>query len=391
MLTTNFDPLIGVGTSRHGGKHYRTVLHSDGALGQTAADGTHIVHLHGYWHGADTLHTPLQRRSPRPQLAKSLARILEGSTLVVVGYGGWDDVMTGTLIETVKDSTNSAEIMWAFHQSDPDRIAKSNEALLEALKPGIGRGRVSLCAGIDCGHLFDAVIERLEPNYPATNPHRRSKLASAQVSERYDTASGTRGVSLQVEIRLPVERNASSDRPLYADSWVGREHELKVLAATQSPVAFVTGIGGQGKSALAAELVRQHALAPDSRFQYWDWRDCREESERLRTQVLRLIERLAHGALDASQIDAADIRSVVRVLFQVLRDKKAVLVFDNVDQYVDLESFELVKDLDVLVAQAQSQIHRSLFLFTCRPDVRVDQSRALTLALEGLEEEEIWN
>ncbi|MCY3789318.1 MAG: SIR2 family protein [Gemmatimonadetes bacterium] len=130
VLTTNFDPLIAVSISRHGGRHFRTVLHSDGALGQTAAEGTHIVHLHGYWYGADTLHTPQQLTLPRPQLAQSLTHILRDSTLVVVGYGGWDDVMTQALIQIVRDSSSNSEIMWAFHDNEHDRIANSNKQLL---------------------------------------------------------------------------------------------------------------------------------------------------------------------------------------------------------------------------------------------------------------------
>ena len=57
VLTTNFDPLIEISVVKNGGKVYRTVLHDDGKLGQTVAEGTHIVHLHGYWQGHDTLHT----------------------------------------------------------------------------------------------------------------------------------------------------------------------------------------------------------------------------------------------------------------------------------------------------------------------------------------------
>ena len=80
ILTTNFDPLIEISVSKHRGQCYRTVLHDDGKLGQTVAKGTHIVHLHGYWHGYDTLHTPQQLVQPRPQLRRSLERVVESST-----------------------------------------------------------------------------------------------------------------------------------------------------------------------------------------------------------------------------------------------------------------------------------------------------------------------
>ena len=74
VLTTNFDPLIEISLLKHHGRFYRTVLHGDGSLGQTVAEGTHVVHLHGYWYGSDTLHTPQQLGQPRQQLRRSLAR-----------------------------------------------------------------------------------------------------------------------------------------------------------------------------------------------------------------------------------------------------------------------------------------------------------------------------
>ena len=58
MLTTNFDPLIGVSISAAGGTSFRTILHRDGNISLTEGDGSHIVYLHGYWFGSDTLHTP---------------------------------------------------------------------------------------------------------------------------------------------------------------------------------------------------------------------------------------------------------------------------------------------------------------------------------------------
>ena len=120
VLTTNFDPLIEVSLLKYGGRFYRTVLHDDGRLGQTVSEGTHVVHLHGYWHGHDTLHTPQQLVQPRPQLGHSLARVIETSTLVVIGYSGWDDVITTTLVALLSDSARTPEIMWSFHEDDTE-------------------------------------------------------------------------------------------------------------------------------------------------------------------------------------------------------------------------------------------------------------------------------
>jgi hypothetical protein len=74
ILTTNFDPLLEVAIGITGGHYFRTVLHRDGNLGQTQGPGCHVIHLHGYWYGSDTLHTPRQLNQPRPRLGEDIER-----------------------------------------------------------------------------------------------------------------------------------------------------------------------------------------------------------------------------------------------------------------------------------------------------------------------------
>ena len=140
VLTTNFDPLIEISISNHGGICYRTVLHSDGNLGQTVGEGTHIIHLHGYWYGYDTLHTSRQMLQKRPQLKRSIERVIENSVLVVLGYGGWDDVITHALADTLLDPTSSPEILWTFHNADTNVADSSKDSVLRILEPGLDRG-----------------------------------------------------------------------------------------------------------------------------------------------------------------------------------------------------------------------------------------------------------
>lgn len=387
VLTTNFDPLIEVSISKHNGRFYRTVLHDDGNLRQTVAEGTHIIHLHGYWQGYDTLHTPQQLIQPRPQLGKSLARVVEETTLIVLGYSGWDDVITRTLMDLLMDSESNPEIMWAFHEEEIETIEESYRNLINVLRPGISRGRVSLYRGIDCLSLLTQVYENLKQNYSKASDLIDAPYVTTVVKEVSGEGVGSRQVRIQIDIPIPEEISSDSDSPLFVDRWVGRAQELDILESLTKPVAFVTGIGGQGKSALIGQFLKQHII-PSECFEIWDWRDCREESDRLNTQILRFIERLSNGAINANGIEVNDINAVVGVLFQILQDRKALLVFDNVDQYIDLETFQLVKGLDVLVSEAQARNHRSLFLFTCRPDVQVDESRAVRLPLAGLTKDE---
>ena len=388
VLTTNFDPLIEISILKHGGQRYRTVLPDDGNIEQTVSEGTHVIHLHGYWWGYDTLHTTQQLGHSRPKLKRSLSRAIESTTLVVIGYGGWDDIITQTLMDIVSDPMSTPEILWTFHDSDPCRIESNNENLLKLLEPGIHRGRVMLYRGVECASLFSNISEQLKPNYPCPIGSTGGPQLTTVVKETTAGSVGQRHVRIAIDFALPDLTTAEPDSPLIVEPWFGRDQELGILTSTQSQVWFVTGIGGQGKSALAGRFLKIHCFGNINQFDFWDWRDCKEESDRLNTQLLRLIERLSDGAIDSSKIETTDIKAVVDVLFRVLQSRKALLVFDNVDQYVDLETFGLVKGLDYLVAEAQSRNHQSVFLFTCRPDVQLEESRSLRLPLQGFSKEE---
>ena len=327
--------------------------------------------------------------TPRPQLKKSLARVVEASTLVVLGYGGWDDVITQTLAEVLSDSESTLEIIWAFHEEDTSVIEASNEQLIALLEPGIGRGRVSLYQGIDCYSVLNEIHHKLNLSGPAASSPPSGPRVIPIVRDDSGEGRGQHQVQrIQIKVEKSQQASAEPDRPLIVTPWVGRDQELGILASLTTPVTFITGLGGQGKSALAGQFLQQQAMTPGGRFEFWDWRDCREESDRLITQILRLIERLSDGVIDVGQIEVTNTGAVIGMLFNALQDRKALLVFDNVDQYVDLEKLEPVKGLDALISEAQIRTHQSLFLFTCRPNIQVDESRAMRVPLAGLTEDE---
>ncbi|MDX6765251.1 MAG: SIR2 family protein [Candidatus Methylacidiphilales bacterium] len=71
----------------------------------------------------------------------------------------------------------------------------------------------------------------------------------------------------------------TSDTPPPTTHWVGREEELRLLRSIDSKVVAVTGIGGQGKSTLVARYLAE----VEKEGVFWDWRDCKEESNTLHT------------------------------------------------------------------------------------------------------------
>lgn len=354
ILTSNFDPLIEIAIKRAGGQCYRTVLHQDGNLAQTTADGSHVVHFHGYWYGCDTLHTPLQLNQMRPQLKASLSRLIMDSTVVVLGYGGWDDVFTQALIDVTTNATATPDIIWTFFESDENKISVGHENVIKSLLPGITRGRVTLYKGIDCNSFLPSLLE---------------KLPIKSQSSKGNSATYLRTVSHR-------------DNPPITKEWVGRGKELQLLIENDSPAVIITGIGGHGKSSLAAHYLQ---LSENSKtpYNFWDWKDCREEGDTLQTQLISIIEQITDQRIGPCELQGQDVKSMVATLFEVIGDSRNLIVFDNVDHYIDMESYEPTSGVRILIDKIVSCKHSSKFIFTCRPKVQHDSPHVLKIPLDS--------
>jgi tetratricopeptide (TPR) repeat protein len=372
ILTTNFDPLIEVSIQRAGGSHYRTSLYSDGNLTQTKANGCHVIHLHGFWHGTDTLHTPQQLRQDRPYLKDSLRSLLREKLVVVCAYGGWDDIFTKALIEVVKDITENPEVLWAFHDSDPG----DDDPIRLQLMPGIVRGRVNLYAGIDCNLFFPNLHDRWtslkpgakQPSVTQSNPVRVSATLSLEVRKE--------------RTKPTVIEGDDEDHPPRVDICVGRENEIESLKLSRAQVVFITGIGGQGKSTLAAQYFSD--CQNDGKFSLFVWRDCKAESERFENQLSSVIEKLSDGRISGEDLGRQSGASIVRVFLSAIASHRALFVFDNADHYVDLEAGVMTGASDLLVKALMESGLGCQVVFTCRPAVNYRHPATLSVRLEGL-------
>lgn len=166
ILTTNFDPLISLGIRKSGGQARRRVLTADGTLVGSAEDDpgvSSVVHLHGFWRDADTLHTQAQLTSPRPKLKASLQRLLvaQRRTLIVAAYGGWDDVFTQALVELMNDEQAQLDVIWCFHESDPDQLEQRYGKLMHAMNSAIVLNRFRPFGAIDCHSIFNEILSTL--------------------------------------------------------------------------------------------------------------------------------------------------------------------------------------------------------------------------------------
>lgn len=372
ILTTNFDPLIEVAIQRAGGTHYRTTLYSDGNLYQTRAPGCHVIHLHGFWHGADTLHTPRQLNQPRPHLKDSLKSLLRDKLVVACAYSGWDDVLTDSLMDVVRDLTEYPEVLWTFYPPG----ANLSEHLQSRLGPGLDRGRVNLYSGIDCNILFPLLYERWRALKPA--PNRPTAIRSNPV---HVTAELSAEVAQQEGKPRIIEGN-DEDRPPLVDICVGREDELRRLKEPQARVVFLTGIGGQGKSTVAAKYFVDCQLK--GTFSFFVWRDCKEERERFENQLSSVVETLSEGRVSGEDLAHQGPESIIEVLLALIKDRRVLFTFDNVDHYVDLERGKLTGIPNLFVLSLLGSESPSRAVFTCRPEIEYAEPLAGSIHLEGI-------
>ena len=376
IITSNFDPLIEIAIRRAGGRPWRTVLHTDGDLAQSSAEGCQVIHIHGYWHGSDTLHVSHQLLQSRPSLTNSLLSFLREKTLVVMAYGGWEDVLTRALGALTSDQSAYPEIIWTFY----DDVPKLSPHLLETLGPGIDRSRVTLYSGIDC----NIALPQLATIWKTLRPSSGAPVAISHERSLNSLGQQTRTSSA---LRIDRKKKVESDRAPSIDFWVGREPELRSLETSRASVIVISGIGGQGKSALAARYIQ---LIEEGETSYcrWDWRDCKEEGDRIRTQLAASTERSFAERDHFVDLGRLHDNDLVEVFVAAAAELPTVYVLDNVDQYVDLVEARFTGLLHRLVITFANANSPSRLIITCRPGISYELSSVISFPLSGLSIEE---
>ena len=210
------------------------------------------------------------------------------------------------------------------------------------------------------------------------------------------TSSQTRSnpVTISPELRIAIEERTrlgrlvegdEEDRPPQFDLCLGRDEELARLETSKARVIFITGIGGQGKSTLAAEYFLRAQKRNERRL--FIWRDCKEEGERFENQLTAVIERLSHGEVSGADLARQDVSSLVDILLGYIAKDPTLFVFDNVDHYVDERGRHLKSSANVLVEKLLLSSHNSQVIFTCRPAAGYLHTDSRSEQLTGLSAE----
>ena len=182
---------------------------------------------------------------------------------------------------------------------------------------------------------------------------------------------------------INISKSYDIDSPPSNKYWVGREKELQNIGNENFKVIFITGIGGQGKSALASHYVG-HYVDPEI-YEFGDWRDFKEQTNRFHTKLGAIIKRLTREE-NTLTLEQLTIEQLVDSFFIALGKRRIVFVFDNIDSYVDLETFRPTGVFKYFFEQALAQDHCSKFLFTCRPFIREASINFYQISLSGVSE-----
>lgn len=373
VITTNFDPLLEVAIRRHGGSAFSSFYHRDGTPATSNAEGVNVIHLHGFWKGSDTLHTPTQLKQVRPQLKSYLSGLLSKTLVVVIAYGGWDDVLGAAMESLVLDDAAEPEILWAFRNSDISHLELSEPALLDRLRPGIDRGRVQLYGGVDCHEILPMLAEELGS---------LSETSGKSNNQRFDVIVRALTPSEQLmvsPIRAETERFVDA-RPR-VDGFIGRQGELLALGNADASVVCISGFGGQGKSILAAKFLLDLGVDVIK-----DWRDCREEGNTAYTALSLFCEKIAGKPVIFDNSSSSAQKDLVDTILSHINGKKVALVLDNIDTYIDLESQRPIGIIGAFCDRLLEVDASIQLILTCRPQIQIPHSRFFGLPLMGLDE-----
>ncbi|WP_277977018.1 SIR2 family protein [Pantoea endophytica] len=172
-----------------------------------------------------------------------------------------------------------------------------------------------------------------------------------------------------------------SDLPPVVGGWVGREKEIAQLNLDLFKVFFITGMGGEGKSALAAHFL---SVAKDKNDHLiYDWRDFKEEDQKFHHKISSMI-RIVSSNFNYDELIGLSDESLINIFFTRLKDKNAIFILDNIDSYIDLDKFEPIGGIGKLVNASLIRDHSAKFIFTCRPTIHFANVNFYQMSLSGL-------
>ncbi|WP_315069416.1 metallophosphoesterase [uncultured Clostridium sp.] len=191
-----------------------------------------------------------------------------------------------------------------------------------------------------------------------------------------------------IEKQNLLDNNLELDPVPVTAGWIGRDSELKKLLSDKFSATVISGVGGQGKSALAAEFLRRYAKGENKKFELGIWIDCRELPETIHLKLVELMEVISAGKQSVALYKDEKIEDTIIRFYGYLKEHKILVVFDNIDAYVDIKDQLIIGQLTKVLDMALEKEHRSLVMMTCRIPITDNRANFLPINLNGLIEED---
>jgi serine/threonine protein kinase len=157
-LTFNFDPLLEVAITLAGGEAHSIALLPDGSI---PAGKRKLVHLHGHWARSEALHATVINETRREDLESSIKELVDGRSVVVIGYAGADVKAVTALARAVRDGRRDATLMWAFVEETADEVREKYGKLLDLLAEAkLPPSSLALFYGVDAERFLPRLAER---------------------------------------------------------------------------------------------------------------------------------------------------------------------------------------------------------------------------------------
>lgn len=191
IMTSNFDPLIEIALRRQREFAITVATSGDNSIESVTADGIHVIHYHGYWRGTETLHTNRHIKQRRDNLRASLKDILRRNTVIVLGYGGWDDAFM-TSVRELHVSECQGDLLWGFFDQDEAKIARIYQhRVLEPLAARYDAGRYLFYKGVNIHSFFKELTHRLAHEHLVRHKVRTREEAQQRARKTLDNRDDT--------------------------------------------------------------------------------------------------------------------------------------------------------------------------------------------------------
>jgi predicted MPP superfamily phosphohydrolase/tetratricopeptide (TPR) repeat protein len=254
---------------------------------------------------------------------------------------------------------------------------------------GINKNKVSGCRysiynfNVDNGNV-DIILRKSNVNgifYADTNLYSAGGENGCFTINYKNIAKVEQSSSLNIVTQDKFELDDVPSVP----EWVGRNNELSILEDRTISVIAITGIWGQGKSALASEFLRKYVDGTNAKYDRGIWVDCRELEYTLHYKIIQALEVLTGGTESAVLYREEKLASTIKRLVKHLKTKKILLRFDNIDAYVKAENEGPTDEFRPIFDALLEIGFQSLVIITCRPSLVHSSSSFQQLQLSGLD------